>query len=267
MTESDQLKTTGLEENQSLFRKVAVFGATGSIGDALCRKAVEQNCDMLFRFYRNQSKLRPKAELIGSNTNPSTVIEDRYFTFDNDANVENILSAIDEPLDLIVITTGWLHDSNHKPEKSIAELDYSHSHKSWLINFFGPSQILKSIYNYQRQYKSDLVIAVLSARLGSISDNCLGGWHSYRSSKASLNMMVKNFAIETNRQRLPWISVAVQPGTTQSLLSAPYSKNVKSLNIQTPEFTANSIWSQLSQLDIEQHNGLFIDFEGNIIDP
>lgn len=253
--------------SNALFEFVVVFGATGTIGDALCKMAVAKGCRKLIRFYRDKNKLSSMTRLRELASFKEVLIDDREFGFESDTDVSYLLDDIDQKIDLVIIATGWLHESGFKPEKSITQLDPAHLHKSWLINFLGPSLILKSIYKSQRKHKETMIIATLSARLGSVSDNRYGGWHSYRASKAALNMMIKNFSIETRRQRLPWISVAVQPGTTDSPLSKPFSQNLKSTVLQTPEFTAQAIWSQLERLELEQHNGQFIDFEGNIIDP
>jgi len=109
-------------------------------------------------------------------------------------------------------------------------------------------------------------IGVLSARIGSISDNQLGGWHSYRASKAALNMLVKNIAIELERKRARTRIVAMQPGTTDSRLSQPFQRNLPPGQLQTPDFTANCLIDVLKQLPAE-HNGLLVDFTGQVIPP
>lgn len=260
-------KPCALQPNIIRFRNVVIFGASGAIGSALCQQAVINGCEKLFRFYRNKAKLTSKLDLIASSHKREVKISDIKFDFMDNTEISNLLTQIEEPIDLMIIATGWLHNSETHPEKTIAQFNSKQAYQSWLINFLGPSQILKGIYQHQRKYKNELLIAVLSARLGSIADNHSGGWHSYRTSKASLNMMIKNFAIETAQKGLPWTTLAIQPGTTQSPLSEPFTKNLKPGQLQTPGFTAHTLWKMFSELDYQEHNGQLIDFASNIIEP
>jgi NAD(P)-dependent dehydrogenase (short-subunit alcohol dehydrogenase family) len=97
--------------------------------------------------------------------------------------------------------------------------------------------------------------------VGSISDNRLGGWHAYRASKAALNMLIKNYAIELVRQKPGHVIVGLQPGTTDTGLSAPFQRNVPKDQLQTPEFTATRLLGVMRRLRQEDSGGLF-DFEG-----
>jgi len=110
------------------------------------------------------------------------------------------------------------------------------------------------------------VFGVLTARVGSISDNRLGGWYSYRSSKAALNMLIKNFAIECTRMKKPVVIVGLQPGTTDTDLSSPFQRGLSDEDLQTPEYTASQLVKVLSVLE-PRDSGLLFDFLGLSFDP
>jgi NAD(P)-dependent dehydrogenase (short-subunit alcohol dehydrogenase family) len=104
-------------------------------------------------------------------------------------------------------------------------------------------------------------VGIVSARVGSISDNRLGGWHAYRASKAALNMLITNFAIELARKNPAHIVVGLQPGTTDSPLSAPFQRNVPADQLQTPDYTAAQLLRVMHTLRPEDSGGLY-DFLG-----
>ena len=109
--------------------------------------------------------------------------------------------------------------------------------------------------------KHAMKIGVLSARVGSVSDNRLGGWHSYRSSKAALHMLIKNISIECKNSRRPITIVGLQPGTTDTALSAPFQRGLSEEQLQTPEFTAQHLIKVMNVLELVDSGKLF-DFEG-----
>ena len=165
-------------------------------------------------------------------------------------------------LGLVVDCTGFLHDARFMPERSLREVDPAHLACSFAINAIGPALLLKhflpQLANDQRS-----VFASLSARLGSISDNHLGGWYSYRASKAALNQLIRTAAIELARTRKLAICVALHPGTVQTNLSNPFFK--EGLDVQTPEQAAQRLLSVLDSLT-PQHSGQFLDHRGAKID-
>ena len=126
------------------------------------------------------------------------------------------------PLHLLVIATGMLHDARVKPEKRLGQLSYAQLMANFSVNTIGPAMLIAQFSPLlARQERS--VLAVLSAKVGSISDNRLGGWYSYRASKAALNMIVKTAAIELARSHPHAVLAALHPGTVASGLSAPFS--------------------------------------------
>jgi NAD(P)-dependent dehydrogenase (short-subunit alcohol dehydrogenase family) len=114
--------------------------------------------------------------------------------------------------------------------------------------------------------KKRSIFTALSARVGSISDNQLGGWYSYRASKSALNMILKNAAIETNRSNKKAIIVGLHPGTVESNLSDPFKKNVPEGKLFTPDYSAQKLLAVLSSLTIEQSGKCFA-WDGKEIFP
>ncbi len=131
-----------------------------------------------------------------------------------------------EPLHLVIVATGILHDGDGlHPEKSWRALDAASLEKAFRINASGPALVAKHFLPLlARKRKS--AFAVLSARVGSISDNRLGGWYAYRASKAALNMLVRTLAIELKRSNPDALCIALHPGTVDSRLSKPFQSNV-----------------------------------------
>ena len=124
----------------------------------------------------------------------------------------------------------------------------------------GPALLLKHLITRLNPARA-CKVGTVSARVGSISDNRLGGWHAYRASKAALNMFIKNFAIELTRKNPTHIVVGLQPGTTDSALSAPFQRNVPAAQLQTPDYTAAQLLRVMNALRVEDSGGLF-DFLG-----
>lgn len=125
------------------------------------------------------------------------------------------------PLHLVVVATGMLQNQTGRPEKRLADLSADHLAASFAINAVGPALALAHFAPLlARQQRS--VFAVLSAKVGSIGDNRLGGWYSYRASKAALNMVLKTAAIELARTHPETVLAALHPGTVDSALSAPF---------------------------------------------
>jgi NAD(P)-dependent dehydrogenase (short-subunit alcohol dehydrogenase family) len=109
-------------------------------------------------------------------------------------------------------------------------------------------------------------IGVLSARVGSISENRLGGWHAYRASKAALIMLLKNYAIEMGYKRRQLILLGLQPGTTETSLSAPFKRNVLKDQLQSPDYTASHLIDVMQRLVLADSGKLY-DFLGLPFEP
>jgi NAD(P)-dependent dehydrogenase (short-subunit alcohol dehydrogenase family) len=165
--------------------------------------------------------------------------------------------------DLVIIATGLLHEEDRGPEKALRELDPTWLAKVHAVNAIGPALVAKHFLPIMPN-SGRTVFAALSARVGSIADNRLGGWHGYRSSKAALNMLVRNLAIEERRRNPRSIVVALHPGTVDTALSRPFQANVQSGRLFNPERAALQLLDVIEKLRPPDSGNLF-DFEGREI--
>lgn len=162
------------------------------------------------------------------------------------------------PVDLAVVATGLLHDGELQPEKDMRALDADRLARSFMVNAIGPALVAKHLLPQMRR-GSKAVFAAISARVGSITDNQVGGWHGYRASKAALNMLVRNLAIETGRRRDPPILLALQPGTVDTGLSKPFQGSAKTL--MTPAESAAHLLDVIDAAQPDWSGGLY-DWSG-----
>ena len=163
---------------------------------------------------------------------------------------------------LVLDATGVLHGGGFMPEKSLRELDPAHLAHAYAINAIGPALLMKHVLpRLPRAGRS--VFATLSARVGSIGDNALGGWYAYRASKAALNQLVHTAAIELRRRAPQALCVALHPGTVDTGLSAPFAK--AGLTVHTPDAAAACLLRVIDTLDADDSGGFF-DWRGAPID-
>ena len=165
---------------------------------------------------------------------------------------------------LIIVATGLLHNNGQGPEKSLRELDPDWILKNFRVNAMGPALIAKHFLPLMPK-TGRICFAVLSARVGSISDNRLGGWHSYRASKAALNMFIRNISIEWQRKYPQAIIVGLHPGTVETPMSAPFKGNPATDRF-TPAQAAGQLLNVLEALNPEQ-SGQLIAYDGALISP
>lgn len=164
------------------------------------------------------------------------------------------------PLDLVLVATGVLWSEQQgtelKPEKSFSQLTAAQMETMFRVNTIGPALVLQQLLPLMRRDQRT-VAAALSARVGSISDNRLGGWHSYRASKAALNMLVKGAAIEQRRTNPQAIVVGLHPGTVATRLSAPFRKGVTAEQLFTPAVAVQHLLQVIAQLRTEDSGRCF----------
>lgn len=185
------------------------------------------------------------------------------FDLTDEASIADAFAQIDSPR-LIFIATGILHDTAHGPEKSWRALDLDWMEKVMRVNAHGPALIAKhALPKMPREGKS--VFAAISARVGSISDNRLGGWYGYRASKAALNMYLRCLAIEHARTHREAITLALHPGTVASDLSAPFQKGVKPEKLFSPEYAAAKLLDVVDQAT-QADTGTLKAYDGSVIE-
>lgn len=164
-------------------------------------------------------------------------------------------------LRLVIDATGVLSDERTSPEKALRSLDPEQMARSFAINAIGPALLMKHFLPLLPR-DGRTIFATLSAKVGSIADNRLGGWYSYRASKAALNQIVRTAAIELARTHPDAICVAVHPGTVDTKLSRPFAK--RGLDVLSTEQAARDLLAGLETLSPADSGG-FIDRHGRAI--
>ncbi|MBL41352.1 MAG: C-factor [Rhodospirillaceae bacterium] len=225
-----------LPENSSAI----VMGANGGIG-----KAILKTIKSKYKF-KNVFGLSRKSEIYINYYSEESIKKAAEYFLSESLNIR-----------LIINCAGYLYDKEFLPEKSIKDIDINYMQKSFYMNSIGPALFMKYFFPVLPR-DNKFIFANLSAKVGSISDNKLGGWLSYRSSKAALNQLVKCMSIELYRRNKNSICVAIHPGTVDTNLSKPFNK--KGLNVRTPDVAANEILSVISSLNTT-HNGKFLDYK------
>lgn len=171
------------------------------------------------------------------------------------------IAARGGPLRLAFDATGFLYDDVHQPEKSWTQIDPEHMRRSFATNAIGPALLMK---HFLPLLSSDgrAVFATLSAKVGSIGDNELGGWYAYRASKAALNQLVKTASVELKRRKPQAICVALHPGTVATGLTGPFAKT--GLDVQTPAGAAACLLAAIDQLKPSDSGGFLDRFGHNL---
>lgn len=242
MTRSDEMENPSDMVVASLpknFRAV-VIGASGGIGSALCDLLERQpNVGELVRLSRTQTGL----DLV-----------------DEESIAAAASSLGNAPIHILICATGVLTVDGHPPEKALRQIDPEVMLRQFQINAVGPALIAKHFLpRLDRQSRS--VAAFLSARVGSIGDNRLGGWISYRSAKAALNQIIRTAAIEIARTHPAATVIAIHPGTVRTELSDPYSQGHPTVSAET---AASRILQKLDGVESRQTGG-FIAYDGSEI--
>ena len=185
---------------------------------------------------------------------------------EDEKSIESAASFVkkDGYADLILVTTGILHTDTIVPEKALKELSAEKFHKIFAINTIGPALIAKHFCPLLPRDKPS-IFAALSARVGSISDNHLGGWYAYRASKSALNMILKTTSIEMARTHKNTVIVGLHPGTVHSHLSEPFSKNVSKEHLFTADYAVANLTKVLENLTPEDTGKVFA-FDGEVIE-
>lgn len=229
-------------------RIACVLGASGGIGAALVAELLASG--------------RYDTIHAGSRSPMPTTSGVMPFSFDltDESTIAKAAAAIAAtgPLDLIIIATGALQDTatGMAPEKSFRAIDPAVMAQVFAINTIGPALIAKHFLPLLPRARR-CVLAAISARVGSIGDNRLGGWHSYRASKAALNMLIANFAIEAQRRNPQAMAVALHPGTVDTALSAPFQTGVAPDHLFTPHYSASCLLRVIDTLTPADNGGLF----------
>ena len=214
-----------------------VIGASGGLGDGLVRALQTERCfDQVLGFSRSSA---PRLDLL------------------DESSIANCAATVAQtglPLRLLFDATGMLHSPTGQPEKGLQQLDPTHMADAFAINAIGPALLMKHFLPLlPREGKS--VFARLSAKVGSIGDNQLGGWYSYRASKAACNQLVHTAAIELRRRQPHALCVSLHPGTVDTALSRPFAKS--GLSVVTADTAARRLLCVIDKLGPADSGGFF----------
>jgi NAD(P)-dependent dehydrogenase (short-subunit alcohol dehydrogenase family) len=231
-------------------RTACLFGASGGIGRALCEGLAAAGCERIYA---------------GSRTGDGpqgSVFKNFSFDLGDETSIAAAAASMrSEPPEWVIVATGVLTlPDGTGPERSYKRLDPVAMAEVFALNTIGPALIAKHMLPLMPRGEP-FTFAALSARVGSISDNRLGGWHSYRASKAALNMLLRNFALETARTHPDSVIVGLHPGTVDSALSAPFQSGLAEGQLTAPQVAAANLIGVLARLTPAQSGRVF-DFRG-----
>jgi NAD(P)-dependent dehydrogenase (short-subunit alcohol dehydrogenase family) len=227
--------------------RCAVFGAGGGIGSAFVRAlcGMEEVSEVLAFSRTHPDHLPKKASR-------------RAVDITREEDIGAAAQAAGE-LDLVIVATGMLHGEGVKPEKDWRDIDPASLARLMAVNTIGPALVLKHFAPLLPRERASL-IGILSARVGSIGDNRLGGWYGYRASKAALNQIIRTFSIELARKRKHAILCGLHPGTVATGLSAPF-RGSGADGVLSPDESAARLLGVLGGLKLSDSGKVF-DWKG-----
>jgi len=222
----------------------AVIGATGGIGAALVAAlAASDRVATIAAFARSG---------LANVDRPDSKIKSGLLDLLDPASIAAAAASIDQPLDLVIVATGLLRD----PERDLRQLDAAKLAVNFAVNATGPALVAQAFLPRLRTDRRT-VFAALSARVGSIGDNRLGGWYAYRASKAALNQLIRTLAIEHARKNPLGVCVGLHPGTVDTPLSKPFQRGVATDKLFTPAYAAARLLEVVDRLTPADSGGLF----------
>lgn len=226
---------------------VLVFGAGGGLGQALVQELLAARVtDQVIAITRQQQS----AATSGAGVQYHQV--DDY----SEASLKPVLESISTPVSGVLSTVGVLHTDNFMPEKRLAEVNAKQLAESFAVNATLPLLLMQQSLPLMDRKEPGFWVQ-LSAMVGSTTNNYLGGWYSYRASKAALNMLLKTAAIELCRTHKKLTVAAIHPGTTDTRLSAPFQERISDGKLYTPAESAERIVQVIQNLSPENSGKLW----------
>lgn len=230
-------------------KTVLVIGGSGGIGKAVVKQlqTIEPTANIHTTFCNSKPDLSIKN------------VTWHKVDITNELDVQQLASQFNS-LDWVINCVGILHTATHKPEKSLNTIDPAFFLENMTTNAL-PTLLLAKHFTSLLKHSPAGKLATISAKVGSISDNRLGGWYSYRSSKAALNMLIKSISIEWNRVAKRATILSLHPGTTDTPLSKPFQTNVPEGKL----FDADDVARQLLNIierSTPQESGRFFAYNG-----
>lgn len=233
-------------------RCIAIAGISGGIGQALARQMLARDPELVILGLCRDPKQAAASDGLGDRVH-------RLAWSAESGLQEDLPEGL--ALEGIVYCAGILHGEGMTPEKRLEDLKDAAFLQAMQVNALGFARLVQALMPALRHKRLKHLVAI-SAKVGSISDNGMGGWYSYRASKAALNMLVRNLAIELPRRCRPVCCVALHPGTTETALSAPFQQSLARLEVHTTDETAENLLAVMDTLQ-EKDNGRFLSWDGS----
>ena len=238
-----------------------IIGGIGGIGRAMVEQILANNIDaqVFATYYRSVPDIEAEnLQWLQMDVSDENSIE----------KAVEILKQHTSQLDWVVNCVGLLHTETSQPEKSLRQVETDFFLQNMQVNALAGLLLAKHLKpllaKAERSNDKPAIFATISARVGSISDNQVGGWYSYRMSKAALNMGMKNLSIEWARSLKDVCVVVMQPGTVNTQLSAPFQANVAEGHLFTPAYSAECLLEVLAGMSAT-NSGSFVDWAGETI--
>ncbi|MBR9787544.1 MAG: SDR family oxidoreductase [Vibrionaceae bacterium] len=232
--------------------KILVVGGNGGIGWAMTQEAVRRFPSAeVHATYRREKQAGYQTKVTWHRVDVS-----------DESQVKGLSESLCE-VDWVINCVGMLHTKDKGPEKSISSLDADFFLQTVSVNTL-PTVLLAKYFTPALKRSHKPKFAAISAKVGSISDNQLGGWYSYRVSKAALNMFLKTMAVEWHRTVKHGVVLALHPGTTDTPLSAPFQANVPLDKLFTPRRVASDLIGLIEKAT-PQDSGAFWAYDGECL--
>lgn len=244
--------------------RILITGATGGIGSALVHQLLLRHPGAkVYATGRRQEGLDALLDTCGEDRPRLTTIVLDALDEDALVSLSNRIKEESGGLDVCIHTIGALHGEGLKAEKSLRDLSLQTLLHSFSVNTVSFLLLAKHLHKLFR-HEHPTILAAISAKVGSIGDNQLGGWYSYRASKAALNMAVRNVALEYTRTGCKTTTVSLHPGTTETVLSKPFTGAYPADKLATPAKTAERLVDVLSKV-ASPENGQFLNWDGTTL--
>ena len=238
-------------------KHVLIIAASGGIGYAITKQLLSKN-HRLFVTTRDihSEHASNLLQLIQTHPDQTDLFETNLSQEASIIKLFQDIEKITAQLDVIVNCSGLLHDQMMRPEKRLEDIEQHKLERIFNINSIAPLLIARYALPFLKNSHSN-ILANISARVGSISDNRIGGWYGYRASKAAQNMATKTIAIELKRRNPNSIVVGLHPGTVDTDLSRPFQSNVKPEQLKTPDEAASNLINVMANLKPEDSGKVF----------
>ena len=248
--------------NQITDANVLIVGASQGIGLGFVQKFLQD--DRIAKIYASYRQRESASELITLESENAEKLTCLQIDITDESQIseaaQKIRSEVNK-LNFVINCVGLLHDETIQPEKSLRQINPDNLLRYFQVNSIASVLLAKHLLPLFRHQERS-IFASISAKVGSIGDNQLGGWYGYRASKAALNMFMRTVAIEYNRNSPKTIVVTLHPGTTDTHLSRPFQRNVPAEKLFSVERTVSQLLVVIEQLK-QEDSGQFFSWDGS----